>query len=238
MLLCVAWRRAARFEEGRDLVMTETLTVQELSRLCQEETGRYLRREPYAERFCLELFRRAIVQHDETAWSSVYSQYTGAVRQWLGLPPDEADEGIAATFERFWRAINGEKFQRFGSLSAVLQYLKMCAQTVRIDRMRATRSIGREEPLDDSERGLPSGENVEESTAARVDAVSFWRAVQDALDDERERKVIYLSYVIGLTPRAICTRHANEFPDVAEVYRLKRNALDRLRRTPEIKTLR
>ncbi|MGH2343787.1 MAG: hypothetical protein ACRDG4_01070, partial [Chloroflexota bacterium] len=48
---------------------------------------------------------------------------------------------------------------------------------------------------------------------------------------ERERRVIYLSYVVGLSPREIHARQGGEFPRMDEIYRLKRTALDRLRRS-------
>lgn len=214
--------------------MTEALNVQELSRLCAEETARYQRREPYAERFCLELFRRAIVRRDEAAWSAVYTQYAESVRRWLGAWSGEVEEGVAAAFERFWQALDAEKFARFGSLPAVLQYLKMCACTARLDRARALRSIAAEEPLD-GVFGLPATDNVEETVTEQVEAAGFWRAVRACLEGERDRRVLHLSYVIGLSPREICRRHGAEFPDVTEVYRLKRNALDRLRRVPELR---
>lgn len=211
------------------LAMIETLSIRDLSRRCKEETGRYRRGEPYSERYCLELFRRAIVQRDDDAWTVTYEQYADMVRRWLGPSCEGDEEPVTRTFERFWQALDGAKFARFGSLSAVLQYLKMCAHATRIDRLRATRSAGREEPLDDM-REVPDPDDVEDPVIRRVDAADFWSMVQSALGDERELLVIYLSYAIGLTPRDICRRHGAEFPDVSDVYRLKRSALDRLRR--------
>lgn len=217
--------------EGYHEAMTEALSVPELARLCAEETARYARRESYAERPCLELFRRAITARDEQAWNAIYAQYTDSVRRWLGAWPGELDEGVAAAFERFWQALDSEKFARFGSLPAVLQYLKMCACSARLDRARATRSSANDEPLD-AIYNLPATDNVEEAVTGHLEAWEFWHVVRDCLADERDRRVVYLSYVIGLSPRDICARHAAEFPDVTEVYRLKRNALDRLRRAP------
>src|SRR5690242_1710727 len=111
-------------KKGHSPAMIETLTVTELAQRCGEETNRYLRRETYAERFCLELFRRAIVQRDDAAWAAVYDQYAAAVRRWLRTQPDQEEEGVVIAFERFWRAVDATKFATFTSLSGVLQYLK------------------------------------------------------------------------------------------------------------------
>ncbi len=226
-----------RPDESEDFVVTETLTIVKLSRLCKEDACCYLQREPYTQCFCLELFRRAVVERDDAAWAAVYAQYADTVRRWLALPGADGDEGVAAVFERFWQAVDGAKFTRFPSLAAVLQYLKVCAYTVRIDRARSARATDSAWSLDASEHSLPARDNVEETVAGRLDAASFWAVVRALLDDEREGLVLYLSYVMGLSPREIRARHAGHFPDVAEVYRLKRNVLDRLRRAPEIRAL-
>jgi RNA polymerase sigma factor (sigma-70 family) len=216
----------------------ETRTLPDLAHRCKEETERYLRREPYAECYALELFRRAIVQQDNDAWTAIYTQYADVVRRWLSARSDEHDELVVVAFERFWHAVDAEKFARFGSLAAVLQYLKLCAHTTRLDRIRSARVGADEETLDESRQALLSAQDdVSETVAARVDARAFWNAVQACLPDQRERQVLYLSYVMGLTPREICTRHEDTFPDVSDVYRLKRNALDRLRRASRVRDL-
>ena len=214
--------------------MIHTLTVSEVARRCGEETTRYLRGEPRDDRFCFDLFRRAVVEGDEEAWAAVLAQYRGTLRHWLGGWQEDVDDGVIAAFERFWRAVSPEKFARFASLPAVLQYMKMCAHTVKIDLQRASQLTALEQTLDDAP-DLPAAGRIDELVASKVDAVAFWREVACILVDEREQRVIYLSYAIGLTPRAICERHAGEFPGVQEVYRLKRVALDRLRGVPALK---
>jgi DNA-directed RNA polymerase specialized sigma24 family protein len=216
--------------------MMEGFTVEDLSRRCEEESARYLRHETYTDRFCFELFRRAIVERNDVAWAAVYDRYSEMVRRWLDSLPDAADVGIAGAFERFWRAITPAKFERFESLSAILQYLKMCVHTAELDRRRAQRKTAREQPFTEG-YDLLAHDNPEETATHAVDARVFWAHVQRLLDDRKELRVVYLSYVIGLTPRAICERHGDAFPDIQEVYRLKRTALDRLKRAPELQTL-
>jgi DNA-directed RNA polymerase specialized sigma24 family protein len=182
----------------------------------------------------LELFRRAIVEHDEAAWSVIYAQYSGLVRCWVAPSSGDEEELIAATFERFWRAVDATKYCSFGSLGAVLQYLKLCARTARLDRDRVACRQAPEEPLEES---LGSVAASDEGPDARVAASDVWRVVHQCLADARERDVLYLSYVKGLCPREICVRYKTRFPEVREVYRLKGNALDRLRHRPEVRAL-
>jgi hypothetical protein len=56
-----------------------------------------------------------------------------------------------------------------------------------------------------------------------------------ALPDEAARLVVYLSLVRDLKPRAIQACHPGRFASVADVYRVKRNALDCLRRSAAVR---
>ncbi len=88
----------------------------------------------------------------------------------------------------------------------------------------------REEPLGNVGDLLPLPDQVEITVAAQVEAEGLWQAVHGCLDDRRERAVVYLSYVAGLSPREIHRRFGGQFSSTDDVYRLKRRALDRLRR--------
>lgn len=220
--------------ERRGDVAVERLTVPELARRCAVEMERYRGRESHADQFGFELFRRAVVERNDAAWAALYAQYAETVRWWLGLRPDEDDELVTLTFERFWRAMDVDKFSSFNGLGGVLAYLKNCARTARLDYARAISVRAREEPLDDAADLLRACDDTEGLASARMDRVAFWRAVRQYLTDEREHGVLYLSYVVGLSPRQIYASHAARFDDVAEVYRLKRAVLARLRRAPMI----
>ncbi len=216
----------------------EMTTVAELAALCRAETARYLAGQSFVERFCFELFRCAVVLRDDDAWAAIYHQYRDVVCRWVGAAQGQQgqdDATVLAAFERFWRAVDAAKFARFGSLAGVLQYLKMCALSARLDAARADRHAA-DESLDDGATAEPAhpGIGMEEGVDARIDGAAFWARVGAVLVDERERLVIYLSYVIGLTPRDIHARHGERFADVKEVYRLKRAALDRLRRASDL----
>jgi hypothetical protein len=209
--------------------MIQELTVAEVACECRREAERFLRGEQHNDSFAFELFHRAVVERDEAAWAAILTQYRATLRRWLGDWQEDVDDAVSAAFERFWRAVNAQKFAGFTSVPSILQYLKLCAQTVNADRLRALQARALERTLDDA-ANLADVERIDELVASRVDASDFWREVRRILIDKRELQVIYFSYVIGLTPRAICERHVDEFPDVQQVYRLKRMALDRLRR--------
>ncbi len=207
--------------------MLDELSVTEVAQRCQAETQRYLRGEFALDQFCMELFRRALVLRDEAAWTHLYEQYADMVRHWLGTGHDAA---VSVVFTRFWKAVDAAKFLRFASLAGILQYLKMCARATLLDEARRAAMSPSEQPLDAISRHPAATVMVESDVAEQLDAAAFWAEIAGILTDERERTVIELAFVAGLRPREICRLHASDFPDIDEVYRLKRSALDRLRR--------
>jgi hypothetical protein len=57
------------------------------------------------------------------------------------------------------------------------------------------------------------------------------------LHDEKERRVVYGSFVLALKPRELYAQFQDTFRDVNEVYRVKENVLARLRRDAELAEL-
>lgn len=216
-----------------------TLSTADVVRLCAHEIACYQRGEPVDGACGFELFRRAIVERDEAAWAALSEQYAPLVRQWLRRWPDGdgVEAGVAATFERFWQAVTVAKFRHFTSLAAVLRYLKLCTQSSHLDQARAARLHARVEPLDETVHRVSAPMDLTEQVMQAQEASALWRAVRQCLKNERQQAVLYLSYVHGLTPRQIYADYSAEFSTVADVYRLKRNALDRLRRAPALSLL-
>jgi hypothetical protein len=211
--------------------MLDELSVMEIARRCREETARYLRGNLSLDQFCMELFRRALVLHDEAAWAYLYRQYADMVRHWLGAHREATlDAAVSGVFTRFWKAVDGAKFLSFTSLAGVLKYLKMCARATLLDEARHVSTLAGEQPLDDTYRESATSASAEAHVAEQLDAQAFWAEIKNILTDERERTVIELTFLIGLRPREICRLRSSDFPDIDEIYRLKRSALDRLRR--------
>jgi hypothetical protein len=76
------------------------------------------------------------------------------------------------------------------------------------------------------EAGEPSHEDHYESG-------ELWQIIGHLLPDERQRRVAYLLYHCGLKPREIVHFCHLEFDDVQEIYHIRRNIVDRLRRNAD-----
>ena len=110
----------------------------------------------------------------------------------------------------------------------------MCVHSVLLDEARA-RASRPAETLDDLEADLPDRVDVEAEVLDRVSGPDLWAAIERVLTDESERRVIYCSFALEMKPSEIHTRQPELFATVADVYRIKRNAIDRLRRSADIR---
>ena len=213
--------------------MDEALSQMNLSLLadrCANELKRHRRKEAADDRFCLEIFRRAIVQRMDQAWSVLQQRFGEIVRIWLHSHPnsdvalmrDTEENYVAQTFSRFWYAVRDQSLE-FTTLNAALSYLHATLNGIVMD---ALRSRLRSKEVSLPEPGFSEEPMVEDS----IDGHLLWNSIQSLLSDKHERRIAYLLYYCGLKPREIVTRCSKEFDDVKEVYRLNHSVIERLRR--------
>lgn len=219
-------------------------SIQQLIQQCQQETARYQTNQRHHEEPCLKLFRWAIVENNQPAWNAIHAQYRPLVLSWVRqhsqfrLLAESADVFANAAFLKFWKAMSPEKFSQSQNLGALLSYLKLCVHSTLIDeirrRQRQAHEVSRWDEITALEKHYPSVETlvIHQTTA---DALEW--LVRQQLQDETEEVVMTLSWFYGLPPREIQARNPHLFATVREVYRIKRNILNRLLRDPEIQQI-
>ncbi|SRR5258707_8052324 len=180
----------------------------------------------------LELFQRALSRRDDDAWSLLVERYQGLVLAWvrnharhdLAYHYHDAEYYVALAFERFWQATARNKSLAFTTLEAALSYLKASLNGAILDTLRAyTRP---EVPLPEPGCLYPA-ELASEDAPYEYD---FWDTIKNLIPTPREQRVAYLLFHCGLKPREIVQFCSNEFPEVREVHRLRRNIVERLLR--------
>jgi hypothetical protein len=212
----------------------------EIARRCREETQRFLRGEPREDAFCFEVFARAIAYRDDAAWEAVITQYRGIVLAYISqhslstVVREPDDYWVNRAFQRFWSAVGPDRFGQFSDLASLLKYLKMCVHSVLMDEVRARRAASLTS-LDDMAETTAAPTNAERSVIGKLAGEQLWATIVRELQDEGERVVAYLSFARDLKPSEIFGRHPRLYENVADVYRIKRNVVERLRRSPEVR---
>ncbi len=110
----------------------------------------------------------------------------------------------------------------FDSLAAILKYLKMCVHSVVADEVRSRQARQYEETLDAMEHE-PATSDPADDVISNLSAQRLWQVIQEELNGEDERVLLYLAYIQGMKPGEIRCLHQRLFPTVDDVYRIKRN---------------
>ncbi|HEU5101753.1 MAG TPA: sigma-70 family RNA polymerase sigma factor [Roseiflexaceae bacterium] len=186
-----------------------------------------------------ELFRRAIVERDDEAWAAIHRHFRPLLLAWARqasarAPATDLHEDIAdRALARAWSALGPEQFAQFPSLAALLGYLRTCVGAAAIDEARAEATRERAyQKLAPPEVATP-----EDLVLGALGRDELWRLVNQLLSSEQERIIMVESFVLGLPPRAILERHHDCFADVPAIYGAKRNLLNRLERSRDLRQL-
>ena len=224
-----------------DQVDLHTLALASIAHRCTRETEAFFQRRAHDPAYCYELFRRAIVDRCQPAWDVIYAQYRPLVAGWVERHPAFAFSGeevqffVNRAFEKMWAALDAAKFARFPNLKSLLRYLQMCVHSAIVDQSRKAEQAAASVPVESlAERSVADGPRHDDPALAEVYRQEFWEQINARLNDERERRVVYGSFVLGLKPRELHARYQDSFGDVKDVYRVKENVLARLRRDGEL----
>jgi hypothetical protein len=177
-----------------------------------------------------ELLHQAHAQGDQDAWAELQQCLGETVRRWLHTHPskevawsfESAEHYVRLAFERLRQAeIEGQV--AFETQAAALVYLRANLNGTILDSLRAyARPRAVPVPLP----GVPSEPYFEDRTTS----LEVWEILQKVLPSEREQRLAYLLYHCGLGPREIVQLCQEEWSDVHEIYRLRRNILEQLLR--------
>ncbi len=199
------------------------ISIQELASLCREESSRYQRCRCEELGYCFELFRRAIVERDQEAWSVLYCQYRSLIAGWVIGSCDRVDEEVNQVWTKFWKSVGPDTFvSRFSGIGKVMAFLKLCAYSVRIDEHRREKAGG---VISLEEVDLPDHSPPREESLLLEELLKY---IEPRLQNEQEQLVFHLSFQVGLKPREIVQNYSNQFSDVKEVMRIKERIVWRL----------
>jgi hypothetical protein len=206
------------------------MSLVSLSECAIREMSKYRRRETSDDRYCLEIIRRAVVLRDNAAWIILQRQFSENIRLWLNghayrevaLRYETEQTYIDDAFRRFWQAVSDQSLS-FMTIASALSYLRLCLHCAIMDTLRAFARMNIE-PIPDY--GHPDEPQVED----RYHENELWETLRSIITGEREQRVAYLHFHCNLKPREIMRFCPGEFKSEEEIYRLKRNVMERILR--------
>ncbi|GAB4528563.1 MAG: sigma-70 family RNA polymerase sigma factor [Anaerolineae bacterium] len=225
----------------KDAKTLRLLGVDRLADECADQTAKFFSRSNHDTGYCYELFRRAIVCRDDYAWDRIYQIYRPLVSSWVRRHPgslemadDEIDFFVNCAFEKMWSAMDTEKFRRSEGLAGLLRYLQTCVHSVIIDHRRGNPIQAM--PLEGATDLLPADStSVEEHVTDRLESDHLWQIVISLTKNEKERSILRYSFLYNQKPSEIYAANPGRFESLNEVYQIKRNLLNRLRRNPTLR---
>ena len=209
-------------------------SICELAAHCVVEIDHYRRGERSTDEYALALLHRALIQDEQGAREWMHHCFSSLVLDWLHRHPNRTvacrlgseEQYVAQTFERFRRATSLTKRMEFKTLAAALGYLRACLNGAILDTLRASARL--------SETPLPEpGEEGEPHMDDTSDNCEVWEMLRSILSDQRELRLAYIFFQCGLGPREIVRFFPQEFPDMQEIYRLRRRMMECLLRNTD-----
>jgi hypothetical protein len=176
----------------------------------------------------LELLRFAIAHSDQGSWAGFQQCLEETVLNWLHEHPGREavcrglceKHVVAQAFERFRQAADQAQIA-FQTQVVMLVYLRASLNGVILDILR---TLSRPKGVSRLVPGLAGEPRMED----QIDSNEIWEVLQSLLPGARERRLAYLLYHCGLGPQEILHCCSQEWSDVQEIYRLRRNIVERL----------
>jgi hypothetical protein len=212
----------------------DQMSLATLEKRCQQEMTNYRKSQEYDDRYCLEIFNRALKKQDNQASELLVRSLRGMAIGWLrshqryetAMRYESEDNYVIEAFARLWNARH-DKSTNFETLGAALFYLKRSLLTAVQDTLR----FYEKQVVQLAEPG--TGSPDEPVAHEEDDGRELWEVLQSFLPTKREKELAYLLYHCNLKPREIMQHRPGLFKDVSEVYRLRRNIIDRFERNKD-----
>lgn len=225
------------------------LTNERLADLCKEQNELFKEdRSASDSRYCYELLRRAVFRvdgADKLVYQIYYPSLERKIVAALPRPPAEVIEDLCQdTLLRFFRYVTLQTWSNFPTLAHLLAYMDKCCQTAIVNYQR--KAVERQKfelaflELED-ERTPSASSSTRRPTEQRFSREQLkdqvWDCIKRNCNDADDYFLARQLWLYGLKPRELVQRFEDRFPEAVDVYKRKRNLIDRMRRDSQFRKL-
>ena len=230
---------------NHDLRMTSN---QRLGELCQAQTALFKRNKQKSDdSFCFELLRRAIYRIHDAADVVFDIYYDWLRRKIVGMfqrQDDAVDDLAQDAMMRFFVYVTPKNWGKFQNLAHVLAYMGKCGQAVVYNYWKQSRTVHEHTQVlaehHEETVGSSQGETerpLETRFERTQELAQLWQCVKMNCLDTLDLFLAQQLWQYGLRPKEIATKYPDRFPKPVEVYKRKRNLVDRIKRDESYKLL-
>jgi hypothetical protein len=181
----------------------------------------------YNDQNYLELFRRAVKERNQGLQRWLEHRYRAMVLDCIHEHPSRdlacrlntEEYYVIETFTRFWRiSLQYHEFE-LNCMTDVLYHLRVCLNATIIEALRSYTQQGEtlfRESLGGKEPYSNDNDNSHE----------VWRIIEEKFPDARKRRLAFLLFHCALRPVEIVRSCPQDFNDVQEVSRLRRDIME------------
>ena len=181
----------------------------------------------YHDQYYFEKFRRALEDRDQAAQKWLEYHLSGMLIDWIQAHPSRdlacrlhpEEYFVIQAFKRCWQtSLQPHEFE-FKNMADVLYYLRVCLNAAILEALRNCSQQGN--------TLQPTSLGVKESFSNRDDSShEGWSIIEGKLSDARERRLAYLLFHCALRPVEIVSSCPQDFSDVQEVSRIRRDIME------------
>lgn len=183
------------------------------------------------DQYYLEMFRRAIKERNNDAQRWLEHHFKAMLMDWIRAHPSRVQACqlhpeefyVIQAFKRCWQTSIQHQGFEFKSVADVLHYLQVFLNAAILDELRSYSRSG----IAQLEKSFEvSGSFSNDDNGNR----EVWRSIEEKLSDARKRRLAFLLFHCALGPVEIVRRCPQDFSDVQEVSRMRRDIMELLSR--------
>lgn len=187
-----------------------------------------------------ELFRRALIEHDEDAWETLYQAYEPLLISWISKRVTAPQEAYGVLIGEIWMKFlrnirTADKFSHFANLGGLLAYLKCCALSAVVDHLR---EISRDKQHFSLETLQEDEHEQVGSTPDLLQALHYQdllSLIDPLLRNEQERIIVHVLLVEQERPSTLLQWYPGVFSCIDDIYKARRRLIEHLQRSHVLK---
>jgi hypothetical protein len=207
-----------------------------LAQRCAEETDKFRRNRKSDPEICFELFRRGLAEQADDALTHIYRiffvyLYKRIRRHYPTIREEDIQDFFSIGFNRFFNKLQGDNFENFTELGAIINYLNACVFSAIHEEWRRKRPAT--VLIEDTTNHNPHFPEFDRE----IRRADIWSRICDVLPDEDDLFLARCLFVDHLKPSEVLQFHPDRFDDTEAIRVARQRIVRTLRKDSDLRDL-